>query len=270
MFKSVALLSSESGVGKTTLALSLASIISRNNKKVLVVDCDFSTYKTTYFCKNGFLNGNQITSFYDILFDNNINELQFANISNNYDFIPACNFLSQNPTNISQCTKNNMDSFYNKLLYDYDIVLFDFQAGYIDIFEEILPNIKTVLIVEEESAHNSLATSRFKSTIQNIINEDKIYYVFNKLSSNEFNRKCKKSPERTYMVQFNYKTKRIFSRETITQLENFSIEYIEQLNKIVNFLIDNASIYNPGQTVQGKINRTLEKIQNKIFEYFQR
>lgn len=47
--KTLALISGKGGSGKTTLGLSLASLLSSCNIKVLLVDCDLSTNGATYF-----------------------------------------------------------------------------------------------------------------------------------------------------------------------------------------------------------------------------
>ena len=49
MSKSVAFLSGKGGSGKTTLALSIADLLSRCNITTLLVDCDLSTNGATYF-----------------------------------------------------------------------------------------------------------------------------------------------------------------------------------------------------------------------------
>lgn len=49
MCKTVSFLSGKGGSGKTTLALSMASMLSRFGIKVLLIDCDLSTNGATYF-----------------------------------------------------------------------------------------------------------------------------------------------------------------------------------------------------------------------------
>ena len=49
MSTSIALMSGKGGSGKTSLALTIASILSECDIKVLMIDCDMATNGATYF-----------------------------------------------------------------------------------------------------------------------------------------------------------------------------------------------------------------------------
>ena len=101
MCKSISLLSGKGGSGKTTLALSMASMLSKCNIKVLLVDCDISTNGATYFYENKLnYKKNYITSFYEVIFHQN-NKVNFIKINNHFDFMPS----------ITQITKKNTKTY---------------------------------------------------------------------------------------------------------------------------------------------------------------
>lgn len=67
MSKVLALLSGKGGSGKTTLALSIASMLSNCCLKVLLVDCDLSTNGATYFYEGKLSEkNNDLGSFYSV------------------------------------------------------------------------------------------------------------------------------------------------------------------------------------------------------------
>ena len=88
MSKILALLSGKGGSGKTTLALSMSSMLSKCGIRVLLVDCDLSTNGATYFYEDRLPEHNRNTiSFYNIIFG--IGDQEGAiNIDKNMDFIP--------------------------------------------------------------------------------------------------------------------------------------------------------------------------------------
>ncbi|MCD7904962.1 MAG: AAA family ATPase [Clostridiales bacterium] len=92
----LALLSGKGGSGKTTLALSMSSILSSCDIKVLLIDCDLNTNGATYFYENKLSEFNgKILSFYDILFYSSnssfafYDEKQVVKINKFMDFIPS-------------------------------------------------------------------------------------------------------------------------------------------------------------------------------------
>lgn len=68
MSTSIAFLSGKGGSGKTTLALSMADLLSRCGIRTLLVDCDMSTNGATYFYESLFADqrkpiSNSVASF---------------------------------------------------------------------------------------------------------------------------------------------------------------------------------------------------------------
>mgnify|MGYP002589414427 FL=1 len=106
MSKILALLSGKGGSGKTTLALSIASMLSECRLKVLLVDCDLSTNGATYFYEEKLAeNTNEISSFYNLFIgdtnDDSYKLRKVIKIDEYMDFMPS----------IVKITKLNSESY---------------------------------------------------------------------------------------------------------------------------------------------------------------
>ena len=90
MSKVLALLSGKGGSGKTTLALSIASMLSNCCLKVLLVDCDLSTNGATYFYEGKMSEKtNELGSFYKIFINNEDKIDELIKINEYMDFMPS-------------------------------------------------------------------------------------------------------------------------------------------------------------------------------------
>ena len=109
--KILALLSGKGGSGKTTLALSMASMLSDCGIKVLLMDCDLCTNGATYFYESKLSEQNdKITSFYKIVSGLEYEDDLKISVNKYMDFIPS----------ITQITKKNTETY----IYDERDVLF--------------------------------------------------------------------------------------------------------------------------------------------------
>ena len=68
MSKILALLSGKGGSGKTTLALSMASMLSNCGIRVLLVDCDLSTMELHIFMKINLMNIGKVLILFIMLY----------------------------------------------------------------------------------------------------------------------------------------------------------------------------------------------------------
>ena len=94
MGKSLALISGKGGSGKTTIALSIASMLSECNIKTLLLDCDLSTNGATYFYENKIIDKN-ILSFSDIVsVSAEQKEKRILEINDFCDFIPSITHIN--------------------------------------------------------------------------------------------------------------------------------------------------------------------------------
>ena len=95
MGKSISVLSGIGGSGKTTVSLLLTRLLSNANKKVLYVDCDFSTYGATCFFEKYLNKKDEIFTTEELFFNNNSNHKlkQVLNIEKNIFFVLACTYI---------------------------------------------------------------------------------------------------------------------------------------------------------------------------------
>lgn len=269
MSRWLALLSGKGGSGKTTLALSIASMLSDCGVKVLLIDCDLSTNGATYFYEDKLTeyDGN-IKSFYNLISIpmHDIKE-NLIKINDNMDFMPS----------IIQITKKNTESYAYKecdidilpafrKVYDqkYDVILLDCQAGYTDILKLILPIVDVNLFVMEADAISSSSIRSLYLKIGDFLNEKKVYQVFNKATDEEYQVYSKLSGGTVFTnietVMFDWKIRKAFSIAEIPDMKNTSASYGMQIYNICNILFKDKSI-------QDKLSKYKTIIQiNKIKE----
>lgn len=247
MCKTVSFLSGKGGSGKTTLALSMASMLSRFGIKVLLIDCDLSTNGATYFYEEKLSsNKNQITSFYDLLFKPFSEQIHCIKINDNYDFMPSLTQITDVSTKVYSYTQDNRFDPNEILCSKYDIVLFDCQAGYTDILRLILPTIDVNLVVMEPDAISSAAIRSLFLKIGDIINDKKVYQVFNKASKEEYAVYSKVSGGTVFTnietIMFDWKIRKAFAVSQIPDLENTSANYGEQIYNVCKIIFQSESI----------------------------
>ena len=246
--KSLALISGKGGSGKTTLGLSLASLLSRCNIKVLLVDCDLSTNGATYFYEKKLSEVKEsITCFSDIIYNDNCSNIKCLNINQYYDFLPSIITITSKQK-ISMCISSNIDAFFKQVSSKYDVIIFDCQAGYSDVLKNLLPIIELNLAVMEADAISSSAMRSLYLKIGKLLNDRKIYQVFNKATSEEYEIYSKLYGGTIFTnietVMFDWKIRKAFSVAQIPDMENTSANYGMQLLNISNILFPETSIQN--------------------------
>ncbi len=252
MCRSISLLSGKGGSGKTTLALSIASMLSSCGIKVLLIDCDLSTNGATYFYEDKLAKQKkQITSFYDILFKNQakntkVDDYNFVSINDSYDFLPSITKITKKNNRIYTFKNDGGFTFYNNVKDTYDVILFDCQAGYTDVLKLILPIMDINLVVMEADAISSAAIRSLYLKIGDDINEKNIYQVFNKASQEEYDIYSKVSGGTAFTnietIKFDWKIRKAFSVKQIPDMENTSASYGEQIYSICSILFPNDEI----------------------------
>lgn len=249
MSKTVALLSGKGGSGKTTLSLSMASMLSSCGIKVLVVDCDLSTNGATYFYEERLTeNKGNICAFYDVITMQTNIVLEAIHITDFFDFIPSIKRISKETTNtfsFSEGDEKRWEIFKEKLAIMYDVILLDCQAGYADILKTILPSVDVSLVVMETDAISSSAIRSLYLKIGEIIDEKKTYQVFNKVSSDEYENYSKISGGTVFVnietVLFDWKIRKAFSVAQIPDMEHSSANYGAQVFNICKILFTDSS-----------------------------
>ncbi len=250
MSKVLALLSGKGGSGKTTLALSIASMLSNCCLKVLLVDCDLSTNGATYFYEGKLSEkNNDLGSFYSVFINGEDKLDKLIKIDEYMDFMPS----------IVRITKTNSESYqYNeedfkriksideKLRENYDVIIYDCQAGYTDVLKLLLPYVDVNLVVMEADAISSAAIRSFYLKIGDLLNEKKVYQIFNKATDEEYKIYSKISGGTVFTnietVMFDWKIRKAFSVAQIPDMENASAGYGEQIYNICRVLFNEEKI----------------------------
>ena len=250
MGKVLALLSGKGGSGKTTLALSIASMLSNCCLKVLLVDCDLSTNGATYFYEGKLSEkSNALGSFYKIFINNEDKTDQLIKIGEHMDFMPS----------IVKITKTNAESYRydeqdlnrikkidEKLREKYDAIIYDCQAGYTDVLKLILPFVDVNLVVMEADAISSASIRSFYLKTGDLLNGKKIYQIFNKATDKEYEIYSKISGGTVFTnietVMFDWKIRKSFSIAQIPDMERTSARYGEQVYNICKVLFSEEKI----------------------------
>ncbi len=278
--KTLALISGKGGSGKTTLGLSLASLLSSCNIKVLLVDCDLSTNGATYFYEKKLSEGKEnLCCFSDILYDENCNKynnkFNFLKINSYYDFIPSIISVDNKPAKSNSINASVIKTFFQNISTKYEIIIFDCQAGYSDVLRNILPIVELNLAVMEADAISSSAMRSLYLKIGKFLNDKKIFQVFNKATSEEYEIYSKLYGGTIFTnietIMFDWKIRKAFSVAQIPDMENTSANYGMQLLNICNVLF-------PETTVQNKLKKfstvleihkhseEISKLREKIYE----
>lgn len=247
MCKSIALLSGKGGSGKTTIAISMASLLSKYDIKVLLIDCDMSTNGATYFYENRLIEAKKkYCSFYDLLFSQRKDTIIPIPIAPNFDFIPSVTDINKGTMNSYKYHDNEFVNTYSMLCEKYDVIVFDCQAGYSDVLKLILPNIDTYLVVMEPDGISSTAIRVLYLRIGNLINDKRIYQIFNKATEEEYKIYSKVSGGTVFLnietVLFDWKIRKAFNEAKTPDIKNTSVTFGKQLWQICSVLFPENSI----------------------------
>lgn len=247
MCKAISFISGKGGSGKTTLALSMASLLSSCGIKTLLIDCDLSTNGATYFYEDKLtIKNKNILSFYDMLYNESNKKTNFVTINSHLDFVPSITQITKKSTKIYTHKNDNKLFLYDDIHQKYDVVLFDCQAGYTDILKLVLPLSDINLTVMETDAISSAAMRSLYLKIGDIINDRKIYQVFNKASREEYETYSKVSGGTVFTnietIIFDWKIRKAFSVSQIPDMENTSANYGEQIFSICSVLFSNEAL----------------------------
>lgn len=250
MGKILALLSGKGGSGKTTLALSMSSMLSNCGIRVLLVDCDLSTNGATYFYEDRLSGYNiNIISFYNILFELGEQEERLININKNMDFIPSITQITKKNTETYSYHENDeniLQKIKNDFGQKYDVIIFDCQAGYTDSLKLILPIVDINLVVMEADAISSSAIRSLYLKIGDFLNDKKVYQIFNKATDEEYQIYSKISGGTVFTnietVKFDWKIRKSFSVAEVPDMEKTSANYGVQIYNICKVLLKEESI----------------------------
>ena len=181
----LSLLSGKGGSGKTVLSLSFAKVLSEVGFKVLFVDLDTATHGATYFFESE-LDKNNLCLL-DIL-AGDISKKNPLKTKDNFYFIPST--LSPEKVDV-EYNKMKEEEGFEKLFapknigVEFEIVIFDCQAGYSNLAKKAAEISHQNLIVLEPDAVSSSALRVLHLQIGKILNRSNSWQLFNKLTEEE-------------------------------------------------------------------------------------
>lgn len=275
----LALLSGKGGSGKTTIALSLAKMLSECGLKTMLIDCDIATNGATYFfeaklerTKNYLSLLNLFSSFYERPAE------KMLSVDNNFWFVPSNSLFSNNraPFPLQGCglfTKN-----INICEKGFDVMIFDCQAGYSKLLDIILEMSTTNLIVLEPDAISSSSVRVLYAQVSNLIEKTKTYQIFNKITEEEYS-VYKQVNVGTFTslppIKFNWEVRKAFVFSKIPEMGSTNVEFGNDVFTVANFLFpafeDSLSVYTHRILLQEKEEaeftlQELKYVRHKIYQ----
>lgn len=253
MSTTISFLSGKGGSGKTTLALGVADLLCRCEVKTLLVDCDLSTNGATYFYESLLTTQDEIgqpalLSFNGLISgDNNKDEWAPIKIGERLDFIPSIlNISDRQQEEEDRLTNNyalNLRNFIKWAKENYEAILFDCQAGYVDFFQVLLPLMDVDLFVMEADSISAAAVRSLHLKIGNFLGRAHIYQVFNKATPEEFDIYSKIVG--TFFTNigtllFDWKIRQAFSRSQIPDIGCVSAQYSFDLCNICKIILSKS------------------------------
>lgn len=185
------LISGKGGSGKTTIGLAIAKLLSKCEKKVLLVDCDTSTHGATYFFESALYNDDidDISTIMDF-FKPNHTLVQIKPIKNvsDIDFIPSVKrILSENNDFKIECEYTYHNFKKIPFVHQYDLIIFDCQAGYTDLTKSLIKISDVCLFVLEADAVSASAMRALYTQLSSELTRSSLnaYQILNKLSKSE-------------------------------------------------------------------------------------
>lgn len=268
----IAFLSGKGGSGKTTLALSMASLLAECGLKVLLIDCDLNTNGATYFFEKELANyeDQDLISFSALRSPSQWNRLQeMKALTASYDFVPSVTKINTELGAFPKLTVSEQLMF-NKTIASfkkqYNFILFDCQAGYNDALELIMPCVDLSLTVMEADAVSSSAARALFWRIGRYMQNKDSFQIFNKATSEEREIYSKVSGGTLFTnlgcISFDWQVRKAFSMLNAPSINNLGLEYIKQLYQLCRDLFGDSNTLNSLKVFQTKI-EILETIEEE-------
>jgi len=304
MARKLAMISGKGGSGKTSFSLAFSKLLSDLGIKVLLIDCDMSTHGATFFMKSNIEKHKNlhksVVSVDDILlatstppygffaipgrlYDNSYESLKFSKlicVDREFYFLPSDVSISNDkPTP----NKYSFNTFYlcleKELDNDFDVIIFDCQAGFSEFTRNLISVSDLVLLVTEPDSVSAAANRAlcFQAGIE--LENVQAYQLFNKITHEEATYYSKISTSAFFInissVVFNWAVRRTFvfcelpsaetvsinfAKEIASALQTLFPEYREQINSYLQELTNFQHTLLKSQINNTKKKRTYQSI----------
>ena len=182
--------SGKGGSGKTTLALSLAQVLSYCEINVLLLDCDFVTNGCTLFFEDQLVS--EITvqelmqkSKKDVTHRGDTTFKDINHVNKCFHFIPSIvNTKGFKSSRSEPFTYENIQKYTEEIKAQ--VVIFDCQAGYSDVTEFLMQHSNINLVVLEADAISVSALRVLYSKISKAFDSTRTFQVLNKITNEEY------------------------------------------------------------------------------------
>ena len=255
MSTAIALLSGKGGSGKTTLALSIADLLSKCDVSTLLVDCDMSTHGATYFFETQLVEKNHREHTEQVSFSDLLTQKELWTKDNiflfkpNFCFIPSVAEISSQELDVTNLNYLENVGLLEEFLFwarnEFDVILFDCQAGYTPFLSKLLPHMDVDLFVLEADSISASAMRSLHLKIGNSFGKARLYQVFNKASDEEYDIYSKIVG--TFFtnigtLRFDWKIRQAFSRAQIPDIEKVGGRFGLSLCDICRLLVQDSRI----------------------------
>lgn len=285
MSTAVAFLSGKGGSGKTTLALSVADLLCRCGVQTLLVDCDLSTNGATYFYESQLVDQGENEKLRLLSFDGLLNrggsvdQLTPLKIKPTLDFVPSISDISnQHPKEreeVYPCDPAfQLTKFVKWAKDNYEVILFDCQAGYAEFLPILLPLMNADLFVMEADSISASAMRSLHLKVGNHFGYARLYQIFNKATPEEFDIYSKIVG--TFFTNigtllFDWRIRQAFSRSQIPDLENTSSQYSSDICSICKVIFPDRAVqerleYFSLKLLRQKLEKEREEIEEKLYK----
>lgn len=252
------MISGKGGSGKTSFSLAFAKLLSDLGIKALLIDCDMSTHGATFFMKSIIEKHKKlnktVVSVDDILlatstppygffavpgklYDNSYESLKFSkliSVDSKFYFLPSDVSISNDKPSPN---KYSFNTFYlcleKELDNDFDVIIFDCQAGFSEFTRNLIGTSDLVLLVTEPDSVSAAANRAlcFQAGIE--LENVQAYQLFNKITHEEATYYSKIATSAFFInissVVFNWAVRKTFVFCELPSAETVSINFAKEI-----------------------------------------